>query len=65
MISECDRQMLLMVKQTVFMKDFFVMKWQRRPAGSGAHLLLFVRLPNSKSCWRAGGDKGKPGTGKW
>lgn len=43
-ISECDKQMLLMVKQTVFMKDFFLMKWQRRPAGSGAVCAVFCCL---------------------
>lgn len=51
-ISECDKQMPLMVEQTVLMKDFFLMKWQRHPAGSAAPLLLFVSL-HSNNCWEA------------
>lgn len=51
-ISECDKQMPLMVEQTVLMKDFFLMKRQRHPAGSAAPLLLFVSL-QSNNCWEA------------
>lgn len=53
MISECDKQMPLMVEQTALMKEFFLMKWQIHPAGSGARVLLFVSLLCRNNHWEA------------
>lgn len=57
MISECDKQMPLMVEQRVLMKDFFLMKWQIHPAGSGAHVLLFLSSQQKSSLGGSASDR--------
>lgn len=66
MISECDKQMPPMVEQTVLMKDFFLMKWQIHPVGSGAPALLFLSLLNRNNHWEAVSVRGdrKQGMGQ-
>lgn len=64
MISECDKQMPLMVEQTVLMKDFFLMKWQIHPAGSGACVLLFLSLLNRNNHWEPVAEDGNQVTGQ-